>query len=266
LLLPLLCDMSSKDEASGNWYFAAGILFAWLAGHLLRRQYELVAELRTAQDRMGALAAADERRRIAREIHDIVAHSLTVVVLNVGGARKVMTTDPDAATEALERAEQVGRQALDDIRRTVGLLRDDSSDAAVAPTVAAIPLLVDGYRQAGLDVRSEIDGALDGLDPVTGTTLYRFVQEGLSNVLTHAPGAAVTVSIAVTAREVAASVGNGMPTEPVPPDDGRIGLGLLGMRERIESRHGRFSAGPDGAGWLVECTLPLATHRQTVRS
>ncbi len=261
LLLPALCStFHGGEEAKGNWYFAAGILFAWFCGHLLRRQYELVAELRATQIRMSTLAAADERRRIAREIHDIVAHSLTVVVLNVGGARRAMAVDPEGATEALQRAEDVGRQALDDIRQTVGLLRDESvgvrrAPADVAPGADAIPQLVAGYRAAGMRVSLDVEGDLARVDPVTGTTLYRVAQEALSNVSVHAPGAAAAVVVVDGPRSVDLRVHNGAPTAPVAAAD-RQGLGLVGMRERISSRGGTLSAGAARDGWLIACSLP----------
>src|SRR5919198_1535092 len=137
-----------------------GMLFSWLAAYTLARQRRLLLALPAAQADLAARAAAEERRRIAREVHDVIAHALTVTMLQITGARHVLRRDPVRADAALAEAERLGRQSLSDIRRTVGLLGEHRSAAVEAPlpTVEDLPDLVEGFRGAGLAVELVVDG------------------------------------------------------------------------------------------------------------
>jgi signal transduction histidine kinase len=257
-------------ENVGAHYFMAGAIVCAMVGEQSYRQRMLSARLRSTLSQLDAAAAAEERRRVARDVHDVVAHSLTVVMLNVSGARKALGTHPELAAEALERAETVGRESLDGVRRVVGLLRagDEPGVAGPQPTARDLPAMVEQQRQAGGAVDLEVSGELEDLDPLAGGTVVRLVQEGVTNAQRHAPGAPVDVRVAVGERSVTVSVVNG-PAErpPLDEDSGRQGLGLLGMRERVEALGGTVTAGPSGSagageGWALSAEIPIrATGR-----
>jgi len=265
-----LAVLEGTTHETGAVYFLGGVGVAWLAGTMLHRQELLVAELQEANARETKHAAATERTRIAREVHDVVAHSLTVTMLHVTGARRVLAHDPARAADALERAERVGRESLDSIRQVVGLLRsgDRSGDGtagtpgqeAPLPELADIPSLVAQYREAGLQVAARVD--LDGIsaDAMTSLTAFRVVQEALSNVLQHSPGAPLELSVtgdgAGTVLRIVAE--NPTTTTASPRTAGRIGLGLLGMTERVRAAGGSVEIGATAQDtWRIDAALPL---------
>jgi signal transduction histidine kinase len=254
----LTLEKGSADE-TGIVYFAGGLGISWLSGALLRRQEELTAQLEAMRDAQVEQLAATERARIAREVHDVVAHSLTVVMLNLTGARRALATDPERADEALARAEVVGRDSLDSIREVMGLLREPGSGAVLAhPTLEGIPHLVEGYRHAGLEVELTTTGTAR-LDPTVELVVYRVVQESLANVLQHAPGAAASVVLADggAGDGLDVTVTNGPATTAPPPRRGRTGLGTRGMGERVRAVGGTFEAGATASGgWAVTAWLP----------
>jgi signal transduction histidine kinase len=257
-------DMGTAHE-TGLVYFLGGLAISALSGLLLRRQEVLTAELAV----MGALqvehAAGAERERIAREVHDIVAHSLTVVMLHVSGARRLLTSDPARAAEALDRAEDVGRESLEQIRGVIGVLR--SGDGA-APGLVDLTSLVERFRAGGLDVTASLvlaDPA--AVDPTTGLVAYRIVQEALSNAARHAVGAAIVVDVRVDEPDAPLQIEivNG-PGGAAADASERPGLGIRGMGERVRALGGTFSAGPtaDG-GWKVSARLPVRPPVRTGR-
>jgi signal transduction histidine kinase len=257
-----LADAGQRPGENGNvWVFwASGSLFAWFTGRLLRRERQLVNDLTQARDMLHEAAGASERQRIAREVHDVVGHSLTVVLLNVVGARRVLITDPAAAAAALDRAEKVGRASVENVRAVVGLLRDPSEDGhePPMPTAADISSLVHTAIDAGLPIDVEVDGDLDAIDAYAGLAAFRLVQEAISNVEHHAPQSDVVIRLVARADHLSVSVRNGPARRaPIPSSGG--GTGLLGMRERLAALGGTMSAGPDSQGWLVKATIPL--HR-----
>ena len=242
------------------WELALAI--SWLAAYAIATQRRLVRELRAAQASLARQAAAEERRRIAHEIHDVVAHSLAITMLHITGARHILARDPQRAAEALAQAEQLGRQSRNDIRRTVGLLRADRSGAAPAlPGAGEIAQLVAGYAQAGMQVSCRISGDLGVLSPAAGLDLYRIAQEALANAAKHAPGACVTLELTLdehTAQLRVSDDGARAGAASFTATEG-AGLGQLGMRERTDRLGGTFLAGPCGRGWLVECRVPLTS-------
>ena len=219
-------------------------------------QQSLVHQLRAAQADLERNAVMTERRRIAGEIHDVAAHALALSILHLTGLRmRVQRQGGDATlVESLAEAERLGRQSLDDIRRTVGLLQDDASGIAPPlPTASDIPALVDQYRTRGLDVTMELAGKPDTLAPATGLALYRIVQESLANAVKHAPGAAVRIRITLDST-CRLTVRNERSTST--PSDNGTGHGLEGMRERAQLLGGKLTAGADRDGWLVDCVIP----------
>jgi signal transduction histidine kinase len=215
----------------------------------------LVRRLILAVDEVKHFEASRERQRIARDVHDVIAHSMTVTMLHLTAARMAVGRgDTAGATEALEEAERAGRRSLADIRSTVGLLRaDDAADAATsAPIATDLDELVAGYRSAGMRVDAEVDD-IGALPVAVALAVHRIVQQALSNVAQHAPGAGASVRVAVGEAVDIDVVDTGGPT-PAPPGNGH---GLLGMRERAESLGGRVEAGPTGSGWRVHAVLPM---------
>ena len=248
-----------RHRDHGWVFFATGSLLSWFIGRMLRRERHLVAALTDAHARLHDAAAAEERQRIARDVHDVVGHSLTVMLLNVMGARRVLDVDPGAAAEALDRAEGVGRDSLDSVRAVVGLLREPGDDGAArppAPGATDIAALARTATDAGLSVDVRVEGDLDAVDPYAGLAAFRLVQEAISNVEHHAPKADVVVSITNDGERLVVSVENGLADQAVPPA-ARDGTGLTSMRERIAALGGTFSAGPSGDGWRVEGSIPL---------
>jgi signal transduction histidine kinase len=203
--------------------------------------------------------AATERAYLAREVHDVVAHSLTVVMLNLTGARRALSSDPAGADAALARAELVGRDSLDSIRQVMDLLREpDGASAPATPRLAAVPRLVDGFRAAGVDVALTMPDVPPALEPSGELVVYRVVQESLSNVLQHAPGAAADIVLAADPIGLTITVRNGRASTAAPTNGSRRGLGTVGMAERVRAVGGTFEAGADATGgWLVTAWLPV---------
>jgi signal transduction histidine kinase len=259
IVIPLVYALGDWDEDGEAFvYFATGGLIVWCIGRILRRERRLVAALTEAQERLEAAASAAERQRIARDVHDVVGHSLTVMLLNVSGARRVLTRDPTAAAEALDRAEQAGRGSLQSVRAIVGLLRaPNEAGAEPQPGAADIVALVDTAAAAGLPVRAEVSGELDAVDPYVGLAAYRLVQEALANVEHHAPGSDVVVRVVNDDDRLSVSVRNGPAGRTPSPPAGRGGTGLEGMRQRVGAVGGTVSAGPEGGGWIVDGSIPL---------
>jgi signal transduction histidine kinase len=243
----------SADPGWAAW--VGGTCFSVIGCTFGRRQRDLAVQLRAAQAGLAQRAQAEERNRIARELHDVIAHSLTVSLLHVTSARLALDEDRETAVRALDEAERLGRQSLAEVRHAVGLLhRKGGADATMPlPSSLDLPALVDGFRRAGADVACTIEGNLAELPNTIGLATFRIVQESLTNAVKHAPGCASTVRVTVAPDAVQLSVeSSGTPRRG-------DGLGLSGMRERAESLGGRCTAGPGGTGWMVRAELPLAS-------
>lgn len=254
-LLPFAAYATGEGD-HGAVYFAFGDLFGVLAGVLLRRTAVLAAGLRVAQEELAEAARRQERLRIARDVHDLVAHSLTVVVLHVGGARRVLRTDPDTAEQALREAEEVARQSLDGVRGVVGLLRDDGSEHR---PVLSLDLaeLVGTYRTAGLDVGLDVAGDPAALPLDVRVTLHRVVQEALANASRYG-GPCARVEVCAGSGGVDVRVSSAGRTGPATPGGG---FGLVGLQEQVSAVGGSLHSGPAGDGWVVDCRLGAAVRR-----
>jgi signal transduction histidine kinase len=230
----------------------------WLIGYLMRTQRLLLAEQIEAQKMLAEHAAADERRRIAREVHDVIAHSLSVTLLHVTGARRALQQDRDVddAVEALEQAERLGRQAMADIRRTVGLLDSSPMKITPEPGVDDVDALVADFERAGLDVSLHSDGPVERVSAAVGHALYRITQESLANIAKHAPASKSTVALRVSAASASLAVANRMPAA-VAAVRCAEGRGVSGMRQRVELLGGAIDVGPTGDGWAVRAEIPL---------
>ena len=247
----------------GNLAFAAIIGGgAWVAGRLVRlRTQAAVRETRRA-DRLAmekTTAVAEERGRIARELHDVLAHSVSVMVVQAGAAQEVMRRDPQHALGPLEAIQTTGRQALVEMTRLVGLLRDDHETARLSPQpgIADIGRLVAQLRDSGLEVNLRIDGEPTDLPPGVDLSAYRVLQEALTNCLKHAGDTPARVSICYLPDALHLEVVNDGPTGTSSYEGGH---GLLGMKERIKLVGGTLETGPrhDG-GFAVSATLPLVS-------
>jgi signal transduction histidine kinase len=216
-----------------------------------------------------ALAAAEERTRIAREMHDIVAHHLTVMVTLSDGAAATAASAPEQAADVMRTVSATGRLALADTRRLLGILRDREEDVAARtplPDVARLDELIDRVRAAGLPVRYDVEGAPPVDAAAVELALYRIVQESLTNTMKHAgPGATATVRIRYRRDDVCVEVtddGTGGTSTANAPDGSTAGRGLVGMRERVEAFAGDVRSGPrTPRGWLVAARLSLAEER-----
>lgn len=256
--LPWLLGTGHVGEgADGAQYFAFGTAFGALAGILLRRATLLTAELRRADDRLAAAAAREDRLRVARDVHDLVAHSLTVVVLHVAGARRVLRADPDLADAALQDAERVCRESLDGIRGVVGLLRD--TDVDQRQLSLDLDDLAASYSGAGLPVALSVAGDPVGLPLVVRVLLHRVLQEALANAGRHGGvSSATTAEVVVADDSVDAVVTNERAGRSASqPLRSGGGYGLLGLRERVESQGGELLSGPVGDRWVVRCRIPV---------
>jgi len=271
----------SRDDGTGvpgsnnGIGFAVVLVIVVLIGINIgnRRRYvvallDRAAQLARERDQQAQIAANAERARIAREMHDIVSHGLTVMVTLAEGSAASVDRDPARAVEAMRHVAETGRQALGDMRRMLGVL-DDGLPATSAgtlepqPGVAELNGLIEGFRGAGLEVRFTSSGT-PPRNPAEQLTVYRLVQESLTNVLRHS-GALASVEVAVDYRpdRVLIDVSNSGAVI-APPAPGEGGHGLVGMRERVALYGGTVESGPraDG-GWSVHATL---THDPTGRT
>jgi signal transduction histidine kinase len=256
---------NDPNHDPGEFVFTP-LLFAigWLAGFALRERAERAeaAELRASlaereREAAARIAVAEERTRIARELHDIVAHAVSVMVLQVGAVRHKLPATLSADREALEAVEQTGRTALTEMRRLLGAMRRDGDDPALAPQPGLDNLdgLVEQVGRAGLPVRLHVDGAPFPLPHAIDVSAYRIVQEGLTNALKHARASRADVTVHYSSDELRIEVrdnGGG-----ATPSNGH-GHGLVGIRERVKIYGGEMTAGTASEGGFVLSTrLPL---------
>jgi signal transduction histidine kinase len=258
--------LGATSEFTGWWLWVPGIAAGGVAGYAVQTQVRLLQQERATRGALAERLAAEDRQRVAREVHDVIAHSLGVTMLHLTAARHALESDPeeaeiDEAVDSLRAAERVGRQAMGDIRRTIGLLDGPSGAAGPAPGVDDLPQLVEEFRAAGIDVHYELQGELAGLSPAAGLDLYRVAEESLANVVKHAPGGCADVVVEAGGGDVTLLVRSRPPAEAAPAparSDGTHagGRGIRGMRERVELQGGTLRTGPEDVGWCVEATLP----------
>ncbi len=239
---------------------AAMFLVAALVAGRLRVSAELTKEKEHSALEESRRALVEERTRIARELHDVIAHSMSVIQVQASTARYRIPDIGDAATAELEDIAATARASLTEMRRLLGVLRTEDQGAELAPQqgIDDVPALVDSIRRAGAEVGLVIEGgdAAAGANPAVQIATFRIIQEALSNAVRHAPGARVEVRLHADAGAIRIRVHNAAP--PRTPESHTSGYGLRGMRERAELLGGSLSAGPDAdGGWTVEASLPL---------
>ncbi len=261
---------SAAVAGSKNWNGSAAtnliaalisltILFrgAWIAGRWIqgRRDRSRSAILDREEQAQAALRA--ERARIARELHDVVAHAISVIVLQARGARHALLERPEEAREALDAVDRIASKALSEMRRLLGALRDEGEWAVLAPqpSLDQIDALVADVRGAGLRVELRVEGARRELPLAIDLCAYRVVQEALTNTLKHAGPATASVRLRYGRNEIEVEI---IDTGAGEYNGSAFGQGLVGMRERVALFGGRFEAGPQPeGGYLVTARLPL---------
>jgi signal transduction histidine kinase len=252
-------------HSAGEFVFIP-LLFAigWLAGYALRERTEHadLAEARAAQaererDAAARLAVAEERARIARELHDIVAHALSVMVLQVGAVRRKLPKSQEEDRAALEGVEQAGRTALTEMRHLLGAMRLDSDELELAPQPGLDHLntLVEEIERAGLTVQLHVEGEPVKLPAAIDLSAYRIIQEGLTNALKHADAEHAKITLQYQTRHLSIQIrddGHGAAA------DNGAGFGLIGIRERVKILGGEMTAhnDPDG-GFMLTTRLPV---------
>jgi len=225
---------------------ALGMLVVFL--HILAERTALEREL--AQRLL-----ADEQRRLAGEVHDVVGHTLSASMLQLSAARLAVRDDPDAAIASLERAEEHGRRSMEDIGSVVRLLRSGgTATSPPAPQLDDLPSLVEGLRAAGADIAFTTSGSLDDLPITAALTVYRVVQEGLTNAVRHGVGT-IHLDIDRDAAEVRVRLLNDRGRRSTPSSSGH---GLVGMQERVQTVGGSLTVGPTpgGDGWALQARIP----------
>jgi signal transduction histidine kinase len=235
----------------------------WVTGSAMRwrdQRLEASAERADRLEREREAALQAERARIARELHDVVTHSVSVMVLQTGAAREIMTKDERRSRELLESVESSGRSALEELRRLLGLLSDQDRDAPLSPQpgVAEIPSLVDQVRQAGMAVELSVEGRPRKVSGGVAIAAYRIVQEALTNVLKHADGAPSRVVLRWVDGAIELEILDHGSLNGVGESDAPPGRGVVGMRERAAMYGGTLDAHPEpDGGYVVRARIPL---------
>lgn len=272
----IVMQLVGVDDAP--WFISLGFTvaflgLAWALGEFAgaRRAYQAELEARlhlleTEREQATTIAVNAERSRIARELHDVVAHSVSVIVVHADGATYALDSDPEAVRGALRTISGTGRDALAELRRLLEVLRSseksDQEPRAPQPSIASLPELIERVRAAGMNVRLDLSGDYTGLPAGVALGVHRIVQESLTNTLKHAgPGAAATVTVTRTPTAVDVDVvddGAGK-AHPIGEQlaDLSGGNGVIGMRERAHVFGGTLKAGPGpGGGWRVHASIP----------
>jgi signal transduction histidine kinase len=246
---------------------------AWLLGHFvgIRRAYtarlERTAALERARAESARRAVIEERLRLARELHDVVAHSISVIAVQSGVGAHVANTQPEEAAKALAAIEATSRAALTELRRLLGVLREEGEpqgSLAPVPGLADLDALVAEVAKVGVGVRVRVEGTPSQLPVGVDLSAYRIVQEALTNVVKHAGTARAQVTIGYRDHEVMVEVSDDGQGVIPPTDNGqaRVGHGLIGMRERVAAFGGDLEVGPrPGGGFRVAARLPLTADQ-----
>ena len=259
ILATVFFDYVTVDARSHGWsdvvFVLALTLPPYVVGRITRRLADQAELLRENQELVRSRAIRAERDRIARELHDVIAHSVSAMVVQTAAAQDLVRTAPDKAEAVLADVAATGRRALVETGRLLHVLRDDADELGLdpAPGVREVPGLVDAFRDSGLVVDLEVEQPLPPLPPGLDVSAYRIVQEALTNALKHGAGRRASVRLSATDRALAIRASN--------PADGSSGggsgLGLLGIGERVALLGGRLEHGAEEGEYRVTVTLPL---------
>jgi signal transduction histidine kinase len=256
-LVAVAVETASQHKGIGNFLFALVFLVgAWIAGRTIHARTARADELEREQERLAASAAEEERRRIARELHDVISHSLGVVVLQAGAAEQMLERDPGRAREALAAIRSTGQEAIAEMGTLLAAVRGERDNSREPqPTLADVERLLETSREVGLSVELELRGTRRELPAPIEVSAYRIVQEGLTNVRKHAGQARARVcldyrddALEVEVEDDGFGAANGQGSR----------RGLIGVRERVAVFGGSYEAGPRAdRGWRLTATLPL---------
>jgi signal transduction histidine kinase len=245
-------SMLTDDGGWGAWI--SGTALTTVSCTFARRQRTLVKQLREAQAGLAERVRAEERNRIAAEMHDVIGHAMTVSLLHVSSAGLALDEDPDEARAALAQAERLARQSLDEVRGVVGLMRGAAPRTVVPlPRGTDVTDLVDSFRRAGTSVELDVRGGLDALGATHGLAVYRIVQESLTNAARHGDGTPVSIRVDIDGNRTTVTVDSGRSSASGAAVGG---AGLIVMSERVQALGGKLLAGPRPGGWRVEAVLP----------
>lgn len=267
-LLFIVVAIPGEQTASQMAFIPLRFVVAWIAGFILRERAERAeaAEIRATvaereRDAAARVAVAEERARIARELHDIVAHAVSVMVLQVGAVRHKLPDELSDDSEALRSVERAGRTALAEMRRLLGAMRDEREEVSFVPQpgLDGLDSLLEEVTRAGLPVELQVDGVPVPLPRGVDLSAYRIVQEGLTNALKHSHATTANVTVRYALDELQIEVrDNGVGSSTT---DG-LGHGLVGVRERVKIYGGEMSAGAaNGGGFVLTTRLPLSGDR-----
>jgi signal transduction histidine kinase len=261
-VLGLWTTVIASDDTELHSFLLSGGLIAltpWLAGRAARARNLRAIALEHERDQRARAAASEERQRIARELHDVVAHGVVLMVLQAQGARRILEQDPDRARDALSAIEETGHTALSEMRRSLGILREDRARVELKPqpTLGDLGELIEEMRQAGLMVELAVEGAERQLADGVDRSAYRIVQEALTNTIKHAGLVPTRVTVSYGADDLELEIAD---EGPGPAKDADPGQGLVGMRERVRLYGGELEARPEnGHGFVVRARIPLGT-------
>lgn len=238
LAAQLILGTTADLYANNDWlYWATAFSLTALFGRVAYQTRLLATELELTRAQVVDQAVIEERRRIAHDVHDIVGHSLTAVLLHVGGARRLVNNNPTKAEIVLGQAEEIGRRSMADVRQAVSLLRGVEASAEPVPGLVDLEALVAQHRKSGLDAHLELDADIGALDASLSLTAYRIAAEALTNVAKHASDATVNVAVTVDSNECRVVVANGGGRPRQKPG---TEFGLIGMSERAKSVGGHL--------------------------
>jgi signal transduction histidine kinase len=245
-------ETNNWHRGIGAWLWCGGLLIGWLFGHVVGRQWALIDELERTRTRLAETAVVEDRQRIARDLHDLVGHSFTVVMLHLSGARLILDSAPEEAAQALRQAETVGRRGMDELRQALMLMHQGSHSLA-PPESGELDDLVASYRDAGMRIDIDVAGDLADVSAAPRLVLHDVLREALTNVAKHAGSRAATIRIEVDRTRVDLRVESALG-----PDSASVGggMGLAGLEHRVAAIDGSFQARPDRDNWVVRARLP----------
>lgn len=250
-----LLETNDWHRGLGAWLWFGGLLVGWGFGHVVARQFVLIDELERTRTMLAKTAVAEDRQRIARDLHDLVGHSFTVVLLHLSGTRMLLASSPqdtDEAIEALRQAEVLGRHGMDELREALMLMHQGSpSLTPIEP--AQLDTLLCTYRDAGVRIDIHVDGDIDAVSAAPRMVLHDVLREALTNVAKHARSPEATIRIGISRESIDVHVENSL-GPACPPARG--GMGLAGLDHRVAAIGGTFRAQPDRGRWVVQAQMP----------
>jgi signal transduction histidine kinase len=249
-----LLEIDNWHRGIGAWLWFGGLLIGWGFGHVVGRQFALIDELERTRTRLAEAAVAEERRRIARDLHDLVGHSFSVVLLHLSGARMILTSSPREvaqAAEALRQAAAVGRKGMDELRQALMLMHQGSPSLA-PPEPGKLEHLLGTFRDAGMRIDIDVAGDMEGVSAAPRIVLHDVLRDALTNVAKPASCPKATIRIGVDHDRVDVRVESALGANPWRAGSG---TGLAGLEHRVAAIDGTFQGRPDRERWVIQARL-----------